>query len=133
MMPSSGSIRMSRRAGKRGSLGAGLRASSVRGVRRHSIVRSVGVNCCNADSADQLNAERIRDPAGNLVSQLEQVGCVAVEAFRPEMRIALGVDQLGIDPYLVRRSADAAFHHIANTEFATDLPGVDRLAFIGES
>ena len=34
-------------------------------------------------SADQRNAERIRDPAGNLVSQLEQVGCVAVEAFRP--------------------------------------------------
>ena len=26
-------------------------ASSVRGVRAHSIVRSVGVNCCNAGSA----------------------------------------------------------------------------------
>ena len=46
-----GSIRMRRRAGKRGSPGAGLRASSVRDVRHHSIVRSVSVNCCNADSA----------------------------------------------------------------------------------
>ena len=36
---------------KRGSRGAGLRASSVRGVRGQIIVRSVDVNCCNADSA----------------------------------------------------------------------------------
>src|ERR687894_1758993 len=48
------------------------------------------------------------------------------------MRIALGVDQLGIDPYLVSRPADAAFQHIANTEFAADLPGVNRFAFVGE-
>ena len=46
-----GSIRMRRRAGKRGSPGVGLRASSVRGVRGQRIVRSVGVNCCNAGSA----------------------------------------------------------------------------------
>jgi hypothetical protein len=48
---SSGSIRMKRRAEKRGSRGAGLRASSVRGVRGQRIVRSVNVNCCNADNA----------------------------------------------------------------------------------
>ena len=36
---------------KRGSLGAGLRASSVRGVRDQSIVRSVDVNCYNAGGA----------------------------------------------------------------------------------
>ena len=51
MMPSSGSIRMRRRAGKRGSLGAGLRASSVRGVQDQSIVRSVDVNFYNVGSA----------------------------------------------------------------------------------
>ena len=51
MMPSNGSIRMRRHAGKRGSPGAGLRASSVRGVRGQRIARSAGVNCCNADSA----------------------------------------------------------------------------------
>jgi hypothetical protein len=51
MMPSNGSIRMRKRAEKRGSLGVGLRASSVRGVRRQSIVRSGGVNFYNADSA----------------------------------------------------------------------------------
>ena len=44
-------LRMKRRAEKRGSRGAGLRASSVRGVRGQRIVRSVGVNCCNAGSA----------------------------------------------------------------------------------
>ena len=40
-----------RRAEKRGSLGAGLRASSVRGVRGQRIVRSVDVNFYNAGSA----------------------------------------------------------------------------------
>src|SRR6478736_7350604 len=51
MMPLNGSIRMRKRAEKRGLPGAGLRASSVRDVRGQSIVRSVGVNFYNADSA----------------------------------------------------------------------------------
>src|SRR3954447_3773170 len=51
MMPSNGSIRMRRHAEKRGLPGAGLRASSVRDAQDQSIVRSVSVNCCNADSA----------------------------------------------------------------------------------
>src|SRR5215217_8035435 len=39
------------------------------------------------------------------------------------MRIALGVDQLGIDPDLVSRPTDAAFQHIAHTEITT-VPGM---------
>ena len=51
MMPLNGSIRMRMRAGEHGLLGASLRASSVRGVRGQSIVRSVDVNFYNADGA----------------------------------------------------------------------------------
>jgi len=43
------------------------------------------------------------------------------------MRIALGIDQLGVDPNLVGRPTDASFEHVANGELATDLLGVDWL------
>ena len=51
MMPSNGSIRMRKRAEKRGLPGARLRASSVRGVQGQRIVPSVDVNFYNVDSA----------------------------------------------------------------------------------
>ena len=47
-MRSSDAIPTKRPAEKRGSPGAGLRASSVRGARLRSIARSATVSCCNA-------------------------------------------------------------------------------------
>ena len=40
-----------RRAGRRGSPGAGQRASSFSGAEPQSIARSASVNCCNAGAA----------------------------------------------------------------------------------
>ena len=51
MMRSNSAIRMRGRAARRGSPGAGLRASSVRGAQPQSIARSATVNCCNAGAA----------------------------------------------------------------------------------
>ncbi len=48
------------------------------------------------------------------------------------MRVALGIDQLGIDTDLVIRSADAPFEHIAHGKLAADLLCVNRFASIGE-
>src|SRR5215210_2833897 len=84
-MPSSGSIRMKRRAEKRGSPGAGLRASSVRGVRGQRIVRSVNVNCCNAGNNRRLCAAEgilplIRDRGEPHGSGLGTVRCVVEHA-----------------------------------------------------
>ena len=45
--------------------------------------------------SDQLDADRVRDPAGDLVLQREQICGVAVEPLRPEMRVGRGIDQLG--------------------------------------
>jgi len=45
---------------------------------------------------DQLDAERVREPASDLGLQTEQIGRVTVEPLRPEMRVGLGVDQLGV-------------------------------------
>ena len=53
---------------------------------------------------DQLDAERAREPARDLVLQREQICGVAVEPLRPEMRIARGIDQLGANAELVARS-----------------------------
>ena len=58
--------------------------------------------------SDQLNIERVREPARDLALQDKQIGRVAVEPIRPEMRVGLGIDQLGADADLVARSPDAA-------------------------
>src|ERR1700756_5770623 len=51
MMGSSSVIRTRRPAARRGSPGAGRRASSVHGARGQSIARSRAVNCCSAGAA----------------------------------------------------------------------------------
>jgi hypothetical protein len=50
---------------------------------------------------DELDAERICEPARDLVLQSEQIARLAVEPFRPEMRVGRGIDQLGADADLV--------------------------------
>ena len=58
MMPSNGSIRMRRRAGKRGSPGAGPRASSVRDARRQAWLGEAGH--LGPDQARSPNPEQRR-------------------------------------------------------------------------
>ena len=58
--------------------------------------------------SDQLNIERVREPARDLALKDKQIARVAVEPIRPEMRVGLGIDQLGADADLVARSPDAA-------------------------
>ena len=47
--------------------------------------------------ARQLDIECNSDTAGDLILQSEQIAYIAVELLSPQMYIALGVDQLGID------------------------------------
>src|SRR3954451_24167887 len=76
MMPSNGSIQMRKRAEKRGSLGVGLRASSVRGVQGQSIVRSEDVNFYNAGSA-AIRHRSPPAPSSRGSSPLERADSVA--------------------------------------------------------
>ena len=71
--------------------------------------------------ADQLEAERDRDPAGDLVLQGEQIAGVAVEPVRPQMRATIGIDQVSIGADLVTRAPDASFQQIAHAKVAADL------------
>jgi hypothetical protein len=67
----------------------------------------------------------IADPARDLVLQSEQIARVTVEPLGPQMHIGLSVDQLGLDPDPITRSADATFQDIAHIQLAADLLGID--------
>jgi hypothetical protein len=66
------------------------------------------------------------------VLQGEQITRIAIEPLRPQMRIGLDIDQLGVDADLVARPADAAFQYIVDAQFAFDLLRVGPLVLIGE-
>jgi len=82
--------------------------------------------------SDQLDTERVRDPARDLVLQSEKINCVAVEPLRPKMRVGRGIDELGVDADLAAGPTDASFEHIAHAEVAANLLRVDRLIPVGE-
>jgi hypothetical protein len=48
------------------------------------------------------------------------------------MRAGSGIDELRCDAQPVRRSANAAFEHIANAEIATHLSHIHRSALVGK-
>jgi len=83
--------------------------------------------------SDQLDVEGVGDPPRDLTLQREQIANVTIEPLRPQMRICLGIDQLGVDADLMTRPPDASLQHIPRPELATDLPRFDRLIPIGES
>jgi hypothetical protein len=47
--------------------------------------------------SDQLQVERVCNPASYLALQGEQINRVAVEPLGPQMRVGRGIDQLGAD------------------------------------
>jgi hypothetical protein len=65
------------------------------------------------------------DAACDLVLYREQIARVAIEALGPQMRIGLGVDQLGSDADLLARLPDAPFQDVPHPKLAADLLGVD--------
>src|SRR5262249_35791060 len=81
---------------------------------------------------DKLWVERYCYPARNLVLQREQIASVAVKPLRPEMRIGLGIDQLGVDADLFPRPTDASFEYVAHAQFAADLLCVHLLVPVRE-
>ena len=75
---------------------------------------------------EQLGLNRARNGADDFVLQLEQVSAAAVISFRPQVRVDVGIDQLGSDADVIPRPSHAAFQHIPHTELTTDLLRADR-------
>ena len=84
-------------------------------------------------SVDELGLKLVREPRDDLVLHVEEIGERLVEPFGPQVRASLGLDQLHIDAHAISRALHAAFEHVANVEFASDLFEVGRLAFVGKS
>src|SRR5260370_24120293 len=96
------------------------------GTSAENILQRVGVlGRTTGLRGDQLEVERDGDPAGDLVLQGEEIARVAIEPLSPEMRVGLGIDQLGVDADLAAGPTDAPVQHIAHTQLAADLLRVD--------
>jgi hypothetical protein len=80
----------------------------------------------------QLRRDRADDPRRHLILQLEDVGQLAVEPVRPQMRAGRRLDQLTGDAQPVVGLARASFEDVSHAELAADLPYVDRAALVGE-
>jgi hypothetical protein len=63
---------------------------------------------------------------------VEEVGQGLVEALGPKMIAAHGVDELNIDAHAISAGLDAAFEHVADFEFASNLSEIGRFAFVGK-
>src|SRR5262249_20915692 len=82
---------------------------------------------------DQLHVDGTGQSGGDLILHVEEVGTLLVEALRPQMRPALGIDKLRVEAEPFARVLHAAFEDIAHAELAADLAGIDQLALICES
>jgi hypothetical protein len=69
----------------------------------------------------------------DLVLEVENVLERAVVFLGPEMRTALGFEELRRDADAVAGPPHSALDYIAHAELAPDLTDVDRLALVGES
>ena len=54
-------------------------------------------------------------------------------ALGPAVCASTGVDELRADADAITAAADAAFQHVADTQFATDLADIDRFALVLEA
>src|ERR1700730_3741786 len=80
----------------------------------------------------EFKIKRPRETAGDLALRFREVGTTGVEPVGPDVRAALGIDQLHIHFDLIIGPADAAFKNIANAELAADLLGIDGFALVDE-
>jgi hypothetical protein len=56
-----------------------------------------------------FDRERISEATSDFVLQRENVARRSAEAFGPDVAVGNGVNELGVDPDLVRRALDTAF------------------------
>jgi hypothetical protein len=69
----------------------------------------------------ERDANPLRDRAGQLPLESQDVAEVAFVAFGPEVPVAHRVDELGGDPHALSNAEDRAFHHRLHVQLARDL------------
>src|SRR5205085_1972311 len=81
---------------------------------------------------NKLYIQRRSDAAGYRVLEVQQGTAFAGKAICPDMRAALGIDQLRIDLHCRTEPPYAPLQEIANATFPTDLPCIYRLSLVGQ-
>src|SRR3954452_3701489 len=106
-------------------------------ARRTKIVGVETIRPFALDSLDlgiaQTRLKRADHAQGDVVLECKYVVELAVIAFRPEMRAAFGLDQLGADPYALARLANASLQHISHAQVAPRLFGVYGPTLVGKA
>ena len=77
----------------------------------------------------QFGAQLVGETRDDLVLHFEKIRQRLVEAFRPDMLAAFGVNKLDIDAYALGVALDRALKQIAHPKLFADFPRVDVLAF----
>src|SRR5262245_48626027 len=80
----------------------------------------------------QLANERLNDFGNDFVLCRENIGKIPIEAVCPDMDSNGRINKLRIDPHSACRSSSATFQKVFHAQLASNLPGVDRLALVGE-
>src|SRR6267142_755239 len=70
----------------------------------------------------ELGFQRIGEPRYDFVLHVEKIGDGFIEALRPKMYTALGVDQLHVHPKPLAATLSRALEHIADGQLPPDLP-----------
>src|SRR5215471_9825990 len=81
---------------------------------------------------DQLEVQRDCQPSRDRILQREEIARIAIEPLGPQMRVAFGIDELGVDADLVAQATDAPFQQITDPQLTANLLGIDRLVPISE-
>ena len=68
----------------------------------------------------------------DFILHVEQIGHGLVEPVGPQMIAGDRVDELHVDSHSAAAALNASLEDIANVQFASDLLGVDGLAFVSE-
>src|ERR1700735_848072 len=76
---------------------------------------------------------RVRYGAGDFILHREYTRAIAIVTFSPEMVAGYGVNKLRVDPHAFAVISHAAFHKVANAEFARDQLHIDRAALVGKT
>jgi hypothetical protein len=107
--------------------------SQIKSPCAHNIIERIRPNGRSGGlRTDEFEVKRDRYSARDLVLQRKQIARVAVQAVGPQMRVGLGIDQLGAHTDPVARPLDAPFQHIAHSQLAPDLPCISRSVPISE-
>jgi len=92
--------------------------SQVQRTPAENVVQRIGLNGRSGSfSTDELEVKSDGYSAGDLVLQSKQIARVAVQPVGPQMRVGLGIDQLGAHADSVARPLNAALQHIAHSLF----------------